>query len=361
LRICIVLSSSPDSYPRGGLEKATYSLLEGLSRAGTDLLLLASGTDEDRPWEGVPTLRLAHSHGRMLMRGARDWNAAVHEALDRVRPDVVIAQGLGYAGAAVTTWHGAPRIVVAHGNIAEDMRHVYSRAGWTARVPLVRARAAKIARRADAVVNVTQDWWVNCPVEPTRQVYIPNAVEDVFFTTKRRAKPDTVVCFGGAASIKGVDLLLESWPEVVRSVPCASLTVYGDASGPPRALPLQCQVKGAIASSEQMADTLGGASVVVIPSRFEVSPMVAAEAMALGFPIVANDVGGVRAMTTGVAALCPVDPPQIAAAVISALQGDDVWEARIRAGLKRSASFTVENVAAAFLALFESLRNEAGQ
>src|SRR5262249_5999480 len=57
-------------------------------------------------------------------------------------------------------------------------------------------------------------------------------------------------------------------------------------------------------------DFLRSLDVVVVPSRYEGSPLVVLEAMAMGRPIVASDIPGVRHIVGGDGArLAPVDDP----------------------------------------------------
>src|SRR5450756_1542963 len=251
------------------------ALCQGLLRAQHDLTLITAGMSADEPWARVSTVRLAPSRRSMLMGGARDWDAAVRQVLDELRPEVALAEGLGFAGSAVVKWRGGVRVVVAHGNTVADIRHAYSWVGWAMRAPLVRASCAAAVRKADALVNVTEDWRINCPVAPTHQVDRPNPVDDDFFTSEPAPEPGVVACFGGSKRIKGVDLLLAAWPFVLRDAPHASLELYGYTADGKPALPPNCSTREALDTSSQTAAAMARASAVVVPSRFEVSPLVA--------------------------------------------------------------------------------------
>jgi glycosyltransferase involved in cell wall biosynthesis len=358
MKIGVVLATRPTSLPVGGVEEATERLCRGLLRAKLDVTLIAAGEKADKGWAGLRTYRVASSRRRMLFGGAREWQAAVRGALDDVGPDVALAEGLGLAGSAVVRWRGGSRVVVAHGNLDRDYRHAYSWAGWAMRAPLVRAHSVAAVRDADVVVNVTNDWRVNCPVAPARLVHIPNPVADEFYGRDSSPIPGRVVCFGGSQPIKGVDLLLAGWPLVLRDLPWASLELYGYVPGREESLPPACKASAPLGTSGETADAMAHSSVVVLPSRFEVSPLVAAEAMAVGVPIVACDVGGMRAMTGGVAALTKADPVDIAANVVCALRDTSTWVERLREGRRRSLSYRIEAVSRAYVTLFESLLHD---
>ena len=56
-------------------------------------------------------------------------------------------------------------------------------------------------------------------------------------------------------------------------------------------------------SSEQLAVRMSKASLLVVASEFEVSPIVVAEAWAVGLPVVATSVGGLRSLVEGAGVL----------------------------------------------------------
>ena len=56
---------------------------------------------------------------------------------------------------------------------------------------------------------------------------------------------------------------------------------------------------------ERVAEAMARASVLVIPSQFEVAPVAVAEAWALRVPVVATRVGGMSTFANGAAALVP--------------------------------------------------------
>jgi len=355
MRICIVLASAPEGSATGGVEKATHALCVGLLRAGHDVTLIANGHGAEDAWPGVPTVRVTDSGRRMLVGGAHEWCGAIVGTLARLKPCVAQGQGLGFAGSAVVAWRGGASVVAAHGNILRDLRHTYSLPGWAVRAPLVRARSMHAVRSADAVVNVTTDWRVNCPLEPRTAVHIPNPVDDAFFAVEASPAAGTVAFFGGARRIKGADLLLSAWPRVLSEIPDARLDLYGLGANSGARLPPGCVAHASLESNVDMAAAMSRTSVVVIPSRFEVSPLVAAEAMAIGVPVVATDVGGVRAMTEGVASLCRVSPSDIADHLVSALKGPPDRAERLREGQSRSAAFRIDEVASSYTSLYAAL------
>jgi glycosyltransferase involved in cell wall biosynthesis len=113
-------------------------------------------------------------------------------------------------------------------------------------------------------------------------------------------------------------------------------------------------------SREELADRMARASVLVIPSEFEVSPIILAEAWALGLPVVATAVGGMRSLAEGAAIMVsPQNPPQLAQAVLNALAAGDEVNRFVEEGRRRAEGHRAEAVAHAHLDLYEALVRQA--
>src|SRR5690606_31943453 len=108
---------------------------------------------------------------------------------------------------------------------------------------------------------------------------------------------------------------------------------------------------------------MGGALALVMPSRLEGLPMVPAEAMAAGLPVIAADVGAmeeiVRPEVTGL-----LLPPDDAAALTEAMRRllrDDYLRHQFSNESRRAATrFSWDRVAAAHLEFLRSVAGSAG-
>lgn len=136
---------------------------------------------------------------------------------------------------------------------------------------------------------------------------------------------------------KGFDLLLRALPAVVEQLPGLRVLIAGEGperralTGQAARLRLQERVRF-LGERGDLAELFAAADGFVLPSRDEGSPYVLLEAMALGLPVVATDVGGVRAQLDGGSNGLLVragDPPALAAAILRLLQFPE--EARLRA------------------------------
>lgn len=143
--------------------------------------------------------------------------------------------------------------------------------------------------------------------------------------------------------VKGVDILLDAWPTVVRRVPAARLVVAGD--GPLRDdLVARLSAHGAVQDSvdflgyrSDVPNVLHAADLLALPSRSEGMPLAALEAFASGLPVVAHAVGGVPELVVDGANGRLVAPHHeaLAAALADVLSNGDL-RTRLASGARAS-------------------------
>ncbi|HWX75153.1 MAG TPA: glycosyltransferase [Solirubrobacteraceae bacterium] len=167
---------------------------------------------------------------------------------------------------------------------------------------------------------------------------------------------------------KGLETLLEAAPALLERHADAQLAIVGE--GPDlEALREQARelgVAGAVHFMGPSSDPLGslrGMDVFVHPSWAEAFPYVILEAMAVGRPIVASDVGGIgEAIVHGESGL--LAPPRDAVALaraLSELLGDRERAARLGQGaLQRSARFTREAMIERLTGVYAEVLRPAG-
>jgi glycosyltransferase involved in cell wall biosynthesis len=114
-----------------------------------------------------------------------------------------------------------------------------------------------------------------------------------------------VVCVASIQYLKGQDLLVACFPRIISRAPSASLVLVGAPGGMPAGLawgqtflkelgttPLKGRITAVGARSDAL-EFIYAADAFVLPSRCEAMPVTILEAMALGTPVVASDVGGI--------------------------------------------------------------------
>ncbi|MFB3880822.1 MAG: glycosyltransferase family 4 protein [Armatimonadota bacterium] len=137
-------------------------------------------------------------------------------------------------------------------------------------------------------------------VEP-RRLQSSGAPKKLAAFRRRWARDDEriVLFVGRLVREKGVEVLIDSMPEVLSAHPDARLVVAG--GGPRDHLVgraarhgLSHKVTFAGYVSDELADLYAVADVAVFPSLYEPFGIVALEAMAAGVPVITSDIGGFR-------------------------------------------------------------------
>jgi glycosyltransferase involved in cell wall biosynthesis len=162
---------------------------------------------------------------------------------------------------------------------------------------------------------------------------------------------------------KGLDVLAEA----VRALGEAGKHVVAAVAGDG---PLEPAVRGGplrlLGVRRDVADLLGAADVVVVPSRWEGQPLVVQEALRAGAAIVATDAGGTREVTGEAARLVPPGDPAALAAAIEALLDDPAALAALReasterAGTLPTAADALAQVTALYTRLLAARREPVG-
>lgn len=268
---------------------------------------------------GVPHTAVP-AYGRLRWRTLQALNAALGQLAPMIiqthsyRPNahVLILRMLGKSR--------APWLAFFHGVTAENrLVKLYH---WLDRFMMA---------RADAVAMVAESQIVHVGRAHNVSV-VPNAVLPAgdaasWASTRSDGDAPTVLYVGRLSYEKGVDVLLNAWPDVLRVHPSAILQIVGD--GPER-VALE-QLAQALTLSESVRffghhdvpwSFYRTASVVVLPSRSEGVPNVLLEAIARDLPVVATSVGGIPSVMGNPPAgilVVPDDPAVLAGAISNAL------------------------------------------
>ena len=339
----------------GGVQMQVLGLARWLRRAGHDVRVLAP-SDGPPPDTGViplgasvPTAAngsvapLAPDPSAQLrtIRALRD------EAFDVVHIHEPLAPGPCQTALLVK---GAPMLGTFHA--AGDS------AGYRYLRPLVR----RLANRLDLRCAVSAE----AAALATKYLggdYLPvfNGI-DVEAHTSAEPWPSagpTVFFIGRHEPRKGLDVLLRALPDLPADT---RLWIAGD--GPDTAA-LQAQYRderiewlGRITDAEKHR-RIRGADVFCAPAlRGESFGIVLLEGMAAGTPVVASDIDGYRTVATdGLDAelVPPGDPAALAATIRGLLAGGPRVDALVEGGRKRADTFSMEHLAARYLALYEQL------
>jgi len=295
---------------------------------------------------------------------------ALSRVLASVRPDLVHAQdALQYGFISLKAAKRLPVVLTIHGIAREEI-------GFAAD-PLVRLRFAiaaiplqryciSHARYLTHSTPYAAEYFGNRM--RGRSWDIANPIPDRFFEAERSPEPGRMLHVAKVVPLKRLIDLVEAMPSIAGAVPTASLQVAGEelpseytrqVRSRVRALGLEERVafRGPL-SPRQLVEEYRLASVLVLPSGQENSPLTIGEAMASGVPVVATRVGGVAHLvdegTTG-HVVAPGDVSALADRIISVL-GDPARVASFGAAARERAErdFRIGVVAKQMRELYEA-------
>jgi glycosyltransferase involved in cell wall biosynthesis len=352
----------PDRPVAGGPANATERLVRGLAAAGMRVTVVAPATLDEPPrsieMHGAEVLVVPHAQRLMLPRRLGPWRSVAIPIVNRLEADIVHGQGVVEGGViAAGASPAMARVVTARGNLRRDTLAQRPGLGGRARAGILDRLAASVIGSVDVTVDVHPDWRVNLPRQPGRLVHIDNIVDGAFYRVTRDPVEGRVLYCGGSRRIKGHDVLAASWRQVLRRHPRAQLRFVGWPNGtPPPDLP-SIRVTGAV-SAEELAVELGRASVVVIPSRYEVSPILLGEAWASGTPVVATTAGGLASLAPGASRVVQSESSAaLAGALIDALAPEAAEQTAdlVAAGRRRADAYREQAVVSRHLSLYGEL------
>lgn len=295
-----------DNQVHGG-GRVVLDWVRGLLQIGVDahcLVLRSRGRGH-----GTPEAELEQSEVNYLGRG-RFEPAVFTDLVQLIRARGIQIVHLhsfasGIFGRLASRWCGIPAVVHSHEDLRVERVH-YRRwmgvldAGVAPLTTLCLAASTAAARSAVEVQHIAAD----------RVRVLENPVDLGRFTQPDRQTVDrrklelgvpsgapTVVCIARLFPVKGVDLLVTAWKEVVRAVPAAHLLIAGN--GPMRGAIEESTRAAGLGTSvhflgfhPHVEQVLQAGDLAVIPSRAEGFSLTALEAMATGLPVVAFGVGG---------------------------------------------------------------------
>jgi len=294
----------------GGVDAVMATLVPALARVGrleVHVITARAGEEArvvERP-EAMVHVVPRRPLGRLTLY-RRDV-AALRRAIDRVQPDLVHAHGAGMVYVDAAMGCGRPAVITLHGVIFREAALVR---GWRNRLrwQMDALYERYCVRRAKHVIAISPYIQREYRRWLRGRVYsVENPIDDRFFASVGEPEPGLVLCPARVIPRKGILELLRAFRVVAERLPGARLEIVGQLDVDPdyaavcrayvadHALGDQVRFLGALAADE-MAMAYGRAAVVALASHQETAPVVIAEAMAAGRPVVATDVGGVAHM-----------------------------------------------------------------
>jgi glycosyltransferase involved in cell wall biosynthesis len=264
-------------------------------------------------------------------------------------PETLLAAGLRRRGHEVTErghWSGEPGdtdIIHVHhlgpGAIAAaahpgSARFVYTNHAST-HPSLMRALALKfVLSRADAVIALSEPeaaWQRRAAPVADRQQIIPNGVDEMVYRFLAPEWPHEPPCrllyVGQLLPLKGLDHLLEAVGLIQPDHPVQLDLVYHVDTELPRLRRMSAHLGLTQVnflgprSPAKLLELYRHCDMLVLPSTSEALPSVISEAIIVGRPVVATDVGGVRGQVGRFGVLVPpCDPLALASAIVEVIE-----------------------------------------
>ncbi len=332
------------------------------------------GQTTSEQWENVTVYRLGKQGLWRFLPGTLYYmftgKRQIKSLLKQINPDIVHLQGFTF----LATNLDQTSLLTIHGIAEQDAR-------WDNRWGLFRRprrlftklTEAYARRRISHVIVISQYTKQFFPEENnTRKIWlIENPVAESYFNVEWKFEPGRILCCARIRPLKNILGLIEAFALIAKHFPRAQLRIAGtpetdyleackqkvEANG----LKDKVHFLGNISIDEVQIE-LSKANCLVFPSFQENAPLTIAEAMAVGIPVVASNVGGIPEMIkdykTGLL-IDPYDTQSISNAVSKILSDEmlarSIGQSAKEAALERyTASTTCEKTLQVYREILEN-------
>jgi len=347
----------------GGIRRHVSALAMGLAERGWEVATAGPrGVLDGLPLPSPPAVVDVPGgiDPRSLVRARRQ----LAELADDV--DVVHAHGLRAGWVAALAARHRPLVVTVHNVVLDEVDG--------RRAPMLRRVEARLPALCDAVVAVSDEIAERlAPVTPPGRLHTVPPVGPRPVAVRSAGEVRAELGVGGAPLVvtvarlhpqKGLATLLDAAALLVHDVRDVRVVIVGEG-------PLEAELQARIealhldevvqlaGSRPQAADELAAADVVAVPSVWESGPLVVAEALQLGRPVVATPVGFVpRLLVDGRSArIVPARDPAALAAALADVLRDPAAAAAMAAEGRRAveAELGPERLVAAIEAVYRGM------
>ena len=244
-----------------------------------------------------------------FIQNYRTYQTQLNETLARIQPDVVHAQDAAQ-DAYVALRSGYPAVITVHGVRREDAKYIGSfvkRIRNRVHSAVIERRNVRQTQHLIAISRYVTEYFAATLRPETRVYHIPNAVHRRFFELEDAGDGCTVLFAGRLIRRKRPLDLVQAFARVAQNRPDARLRMAGECRSDAlyaesvrafirrTGLDKQVHLLGPL-PEDQLLHEFSRCDVLALPSVQETAPMVIAQAMAAGKPVVATNVGGVAEM-----------------------------------------------------------------
>jgi glycosyltransferase involved in cell wall biosynthesis len=333
MNICLISREYPPDTAWGGIGTYTYNLAQGLVAQGQQVHVICQSLDVDRESmdRGVFVHRVAHKSffpfkGKLREFGLRwEYSQSVYDTLVRVierhNLDIVEAPNLSGEGFIYSFHKKTPLVTRLHTHFSEVMHFLNwpktldrRLSCWFENIAILRSDLITCSTKAHAHLVAKE---IGCNPDKIRIIPlgIPMPTITAGSSPKRNAKSFNVLFVGRLEKRKGIHILIQSIPLVLKEFPHVNFVIIGRDSFVgeeevafsgnkersfkeylltllPREYKSQVQFLGYV-SDEELRRYYSECDLFVAPSLYESFGQIYIEAMSYGKPVIGCNNGGV--------------------------------------------------------------------
>lgn len=220
--------------------------------------------------------------------------------IKNIQPDIIHAHGTEHAYSLCAYYAGVPNITSIQGIVSEIYKITPTFNFW------LQKHIENYSIKKNKYFGCRTDWDKNIIKEKNPEsiiYYLPEIISDIFFNLKwQPINYNTLLYVGSLTKHKGLDILLYAIAELKSNLPEINLRIIGQANNIFKKkidilidkfdIKSNIQFLGSKLSAE-IASEMAKATIYVHPSLIDNSPNSLCEAMAVGMPCIASNVGGI--------------------------------------------------------------------
>lgn len=294
----------------GGVETATQGLLDGLQdyrhQFELHIVSLSKDIEKDKQvqWEGF-TFHFLSVPRNPVLRPHLPYNIMkAFFKLKEISPRIVHCHD-NMALAVASILSAYPRIFTIHGIKKIEAKLWRGKEYWSYQIDRILER---FVHRHFNTFIANSSYVLNFLNHRKRIFNIPNSISRQFFTSTKKVLNSAEKCIlyvGPLVYLKQVHVLINAFINLKNDFVDLKLIICGNQEDNPYYKRLENSIKESGVSDirfvehlsrEELKDCYKRASMLVLPSLQENSPMVIAEAMGVGLPVIASRVGGIPYM-----------------------------------------------------------------
>ncbi|WP_150291992.1 glycosyltransferase family 4 protein [Sphingobium estronivorans] len=358
MRICSIITS----FTSGGAEMLVCNLAEAFAGAGHEAAVFAlsdaAQVGNAAETEAMMMARVRQSGARALSLGQAHRNnwiggaLALRRALRSIRPDVIHAHTARALPLIALAMPGVPVVLTHH-----NSRLSFPAAAFHAFNPIVHAYVA-ISEQCESLLS----GHARKPIH--RIMNAANARFQAPEPRRKAAQHPLILAVGTISEQKDYRTLLQAARPITEALAAHGRTVrICIAGGGPMLDRLKTEAAGEpvelLGARGDVDALMRQADLFVNCSLWEGFPIALIEAAMSGLPIVATQVAGNREMVVpgfNGELVPPSDPAALARAIVAMLADDDRYAILSAGALQTARHFSIDNCAAAHLALYDELR-----